>query len=172
LLLWQIRGQHEAMERFRMPEFIAPAPLLAVALLVANDRVFKPRFHNWVTGKLSDVAICFFLPLFTSALLGIFWPKRARARVLIGAGVAGLVFAAQETWPAFERVLLSALRVVGAPLGLRGFVLTSDITDLWALLMVPVAVAYGWHRVRAVSPQGSRTATSASQSRTGEGAKP
>jgi hypothetical protein len=159
------------MERFRMPEFFAPAPLLAVALLVANDRLFKPRFHNWVTGKLSDVAVCFFLPLFISALLGIFWPKRARARVLMGASVAAFVFAAQEIWPAFERVFLAALRVVGGPLGLRNFGLTSDLGDLWTLLMVPVAVAYGWHRVKAVPPHGPQTATSASGSRTEGGAK-
>jgi hypothetical protein len=39
------------------------------------------------------------------------------------------------------------LRVVGAPLGLEHFALTSDPTDLWTLLMVPLAVAYGFHRV-------------------------
>jgi hypothetical protein len=160
------------MERFRMPEFFAPAPLLAVALLVANDRVFKPRFHNWVTGKLSDVAVCFFLPLFISASLGIFWPKRARARVLIGAGVAGLVFAAQETWPAFQRVFLAALRVVGGPLGLRNFVLTSDLGDLWTLLMVPVAAAYGWHRVKAIPPREPQTTTSTSDWCTEKDEKP
>jgi hypothetical protein len=134
------------MERFRMPEFIAPAPLLAVGLMVANDRFLKPRFHNALTGKLSDLAICFFLPLFVSALLGIVWPGRRVTRVLAGAGAAAFVFVAQETWPAFQAPFLGALRVVGAPLGLGHFALTSDMSDLWALLMVPVAVAYGWPR--------------------------
>jgi hypothetical protein len=41
-----------------MTEFFAPLPLAAVALMVVNDRVLKPLFHNGVTGKLSDVAIC------------------------------------------------------------------------------------------------------------------
>ena len=130
-----------------MPEFFAPAPLLAVALMVLNDRVLKPRFHNAVTGKLSDLAICLFLPLFTSALLGLAWRGRPRARMLVGAGLAAFVFVGQEIWPAFQRLFLGALRVVGGPLGLQHFALTSDVTDLWALLMVPVAVAYGWRRL-------------------------
>jgi hypothetical protein len=153
------------MERFRMPEFFAPAPLLAVGLMVVNDRFLKPRYHNAITGKLSDLAICFFLPLFTSALLGIVWPGRGRTRVLVGAGVAALVFVAQETWPAFQAAFLGALRVVGAPLGLGHFALTSDMSDLWALLMLPLAVAYAWHRVEADRPRLARTATSTSESR-------
>jgi len=148
-----------------MPEFFAPAPLLAVGLMVVNDRFLKPRYHNAITGKLSDLAICFFLPLFTSAFLGIFWPRRGRGRLLLGAAVAALVFVAQEIWPAFQMAFLGALRVVGRPLGLGHFVLTRDLTDLWALLMVPVAVAYAWHRVDGARPRLVPTATSTSEPR-------
>ncbi len=149
-----------------MPEFIAPAPLLAVGLMVANDRFLKPRFHNALTGKLSDLAICFFLPLFVSAMLGVVWPSRRVSRILAGAGVAALVFVAQETWPAFQAAFLGALRVVGAPLGLRRFVLTSDLSDLWALLMVPPAAAYALHRTKPARLPLPQTATSTSESRT------
>jgi hypothetical protein len=131
-----------------MTEFFAPLPLLAVALMVVNDRVLKPRLGNELTGKLSDIAICFFLPLFTSALLGLVWQKHPRARVLAGAGIATLVFVSQEIWPGFQEIFLATMRFVGMPLGLHEFVLTSDITDLLALLMVPLAVAYGWRRLR------------------------
>jgi hypothetical protein len=157
------------MERFRMPEFFAPAPLAAVALMVVNDRFLKSRLHDAVTGKLSDLAICFFLPLFTSALLGLLWRRHARARVVVAAGASSFVFVAQESWPGFQEMLLAALRSVGGPLGLRSFVLTSDTSDLWALLMVPVAVFYGWRRLGVAGAQMPSTATSASGSRPGRG---
>ena len=151
-----------------MPEFFAPAPLLAVALMVVNDRMLKPCFHNAVTGKLSDLAICFFLPLFTSALLGLIWRGRDRARVLMGSGLATFVFCGQEIWPGFQRLFLGALHVLGSPFGLRHFVLTSDPSDLWALLMVPVAVSYGWRRLRLSRARVDPTATSASGLRPGK----
>ena len=130
-----------------MPEFFAPLPLLAVGLMVLNDRVLKPRLHNALSGKLSDIAVCFFLPLFVSALLGFVWKRHPRARIVVGAAIAGLFYVAQETWKGFEQAFLAVLRVVGAPLGLEHFALWSDASDLWALLMVPLAVAYGFHRV-------------------------
>ena len=40
--------------------------------LVVNDVWLKPAFHSALTGKLSDVAVCFFMPLLLSELLGIF----------------------------------------------------------------------------------------------------
>ena len=65
-----------------MTEFFAPLPLLAVGLMVVNDRVLKPRLHNALTGKLSDLAVCFFLPLFVSALLGFLLKRHPRARIV------------------------------------------------------------------------------------------
>ena len=47
-----------------MREFFGPLPLAAVALLAVNDHVLKARWPGLVTGKLSDVAGCFLLPLF------------------------------------------------------------------------------------------------------------
>jgi ABC-type multidrug transport system fused ATPase/permease subunit len=60
--------------------------LLGLSLLLANDFLFKPLFHNWLTGKLSDFAGLFVFPLFWTAL----WPKRKRATFLITA--AGFAF--------------------------------------------------------------------------------
>jgi hypothetical protein len=135
-----------------MTEFFAPLPLAAVALMAVNDRFLKGWFGNAVTGKLSDIAICFFLPLFTSALLGLVWRKHPRVRVLVGAGIASFVYIAQEIWPGFRDAFLAALHVVGAPLGMDRFQLTEDLTDLLTLLMVPLAVAYGWKRLRQQRP--------------------
>jgi hypothetical protein len=160
----ELHRQPGGVGRLKMTEFMAPLPVAAVALMALNDRVLKPRFHNGLTGKLSDIAICFFLPLFTSALLGLVWQRHARARVLVGAGIAAFAFTAQELWKSFQDGFIAALGVVGAPLGLRHFVLTSDASDLLALLMVPLAVAYGWKRLAATSaPTGSsRTSVSGS----------
>jgi phosphotransferase system glucose/maltose/N-acetylglucosamine-specific IIC component len=130
-----------------MPEFFAPLPLAAVLLMVINDRVLKARFHNAVTGKLSDVAICFFLPLFCSALLGIVWQGQPRLRLVLGALLAAAVFTAQEIWTGFQATFLALLGRVGDPLGLKHFTLTTDWSDLWALLLVPLAVVYGWRRL-------------------------
>ena len=76
------------------PEFFAPLPLGAVAVMAINDHWLKPLLHDPITGKLSDLAGCFFLPLYASALLGLVvrWP-RAR-RLLVGAIATAVFFAA------------------------------------------------------------------------------
>jgi hypothetical protein len=147
-----------------MREFIAPLPIAAVALMVVNDRLGKPYLHNEVSGKLSDVAVCFFLPLYLSAVLGLLWWRHPRARLLVACTVAGLFYLAQEIWPAFARLFLAALRVVGAPLGLDHFALTSDATDLLTLFMVPLAYAYGSCRLSKTPSQAAPIATQESGS--------
>jgi len=129
-------------------EFFAPLPLAAVGLLVVNDRFLKPAFHSAVTGKLSDVAICFFLPLFVSELAGLVFRWAPRRRLLFGAVVATVVFASLEVVPPVTRLALRVLGTVGPLVGVAGpFRMTSDWTDLLCLLFVPLAVAYGRRRL-------------------------
>ena len=52
-------------------EALHPVALLAVVVLVVNDWVLKPRFHDAVTGKLSDVAGLVFAPVLLSAVIGL-----------------------------------------------------------------------------------------------------
>jgi hypothetical protein len=137
----------------RLAELGGVAPLGAVVLLVANDRVGKPLFHNAVTGKLSDVAICFLLPLLVSAALGLFVRWRGEWRLWVGAVTGAAVFALLEMSDVAGGLFLRALRLVG----IAG-VLTRDPTDLAALACVPLAVAYGRMRLRA-SPRHPRWAT-------------
>ena len=59
------------------PEFVG-----AVALLLVNDFLLKPRFGNALTGKLSDFAGLFAFTVFWAALL-----PRYRKAVCLGAGV-------------------------------------------------------------------------------------
>jgi hypothetical protein len=118
----------------------------AVALLIANDHLFKAAFHNAITGKLSDVAICFLLPLLVSAVLGMATAWRVEARLWIGGAIGGAVFALMEMSDVAGDVFRRFLTVVG----IDGGVLTRDPTDLFALACVPVAVAFGrWHARRA-----------------------
>jgi hypothetical protein len=138
----------------RSGEFFAPLPLAALALMVVNDVWLKPAFHSELTGKLSDLALCFFMPLFVSELLGILVGMPARARLWTGAIITTVIYTAQEISPAFARFALTVLRAVGPRMGIRGvFELTSDWTDLLCLVLVPMAVWYGSRRVR-----GSRSA--------------
>ncbi len=51
-----------------------PVFLLSVLLLLLNDWLLKPLFHNDLTGKLSDLAGLFAFPFFLSA----FFPAHKR----------------------------------------------------------------------------------------------
>src|SRR5213076_453684 len=79
-----------------LAELGAAAPLAVMVLLIANDRLFKRTFHNALTGKLSDVAICFLLPLLVSAVLGLAVSWRADRRLGVGAAVTVAVFSLLE----------------------------------------------------------------------------
>jgi hypothetical protein len=133
----------------RSGEFFAPLPLAALALTVANDLWLKPALHDGLTGKLSDVGVCLFMPLFVSELLGLCFGVRPRARLWAGALVTGILYTLQEVVPPFIRLALAVLRTIGPWLGIhRRFQLTSDWTDLFCLLLIPVAAAYGSRRLR------------------------
>jgi hypothetical protein len=132
----------------RPSEFFAPAPLAAVALLGVNDHLLKPLLHDALTGKLSDVALCFFLPLLISALLRPLW-RADRPRLLVAALIAGAVFTVLELSLMADRWYSAALAAVGRPLGVTGAVFTRDPTDLLCLSLVPLAYWYGLRRVGA-----------------------
>jgi hypothetical protein len=53
----------------------SPLLLLAVGVLLLNDFVLKAAFHDWLTGKLSDVAGLAAFTIFCCAL----WPRHVRA---------------------------------------------------------------------------------------------
>jgi hypothetical protein len=121
----------------RIPELFAPLPLAAVALLALNDHVLKARFPGPVTGKLSDVAGCFVLPLFLSAALSFAVPGRARLRIAVGAIATVVLFASVKLWPAAAAFVAAALS-----LGAGRSRIVCDPTDLAALPLVALAVRY------------------------------
>jgi hypothetical protein len=67
------------MENLKLQPLGSPAFVVALALLVLNDFAFKPLFHSWATGKLSDFSGLFALAFFCATL----WPRHR--------GIAGVV---------------------------------------------------------------------------------
>ncbi len=135
----------------KLRELVAPLPIAAVALLAANDHYLKARFHNAITGKLSDLAICFLLPLFLSASLGAVTSLAARARLVAGALVTAAVFTALKVSPAADHAYCRALDAAWSWAGLR-FTAVADWTDLFCLPMVVVSALYGWRRSAKENP--------------------
>jgi hypothetical protein len=131
-------------------DFVAPMPLLAVALMVCNDRYWKPRFRNALTGKISDLAICFFLPLLVHEVSGWVVRSHFRARLFASAALSAVVFTSLELDADLARWACRWLAHIGAILGLHGtFRMTEDPTDLVALVMIPLASLYALRRERA-----------------------
>lgn len=129
-------------EPLACPEFFGVAPLFAVAVLAVNDAWLKQAFHNALTGKLSDLAGCFALPLFTSALLSLAG-LHLRARVVIGAVATTVLFGAIKVSAAAAALVCEVLGPLARALGIAGPLhIVADPTDLIALALVPLAVLY------------------------------
>lgn len=135
---------------------------VALIVLVVNDHVLKARFGGVVTGKLSDVAGVFVLPLLTLALvevaryaLRLRW-RSDRRDVLIHVAVVGIGFAAVKTIPAVDRAyeyIVGLLRTIvsfsAEPV--TPILVYPDATDL---LVLPVLVGtYAVAISRAASPR-------------------
>jgi hypothetical protein len=127
--------------------------VLAVAVLLLNDHVFKELRPGVLTGKLSDVAGLIFFPILLGAAVeigvrtvtGRTWRSARSASACVLA--TGLVFAAAELIPAVSWWLAVVWgHLQGwAPFGSDGgapVAFTADVTDLVALpaLLVPWVV--------------------------------
>lgn len=135
--------ERSPVTRGRAPEFFSPLPLLAVVLLVLNDHVFKAAFHNTLTGKVSDFAGCFFLPLFVSALLS-YTPlvSRPGVRLIIGCAATLALFVPIKVSHAAGVAVCAVIEHVSIPLGIGALQNVADPTDLLAVPMVALAALY------------------------------
>jgi hypothetical protein len=128
--------------RPRAPEFFSLPPLAAVAVLVLNDHVLKGAFRGTLTGKLSDVAGCFFLPLFVSAVLAEVTSLTLHRRIALGVAATLALFVPIKLFPQAASAVARAVELVSLPLGLGAQHITVDPTDLLALPMVLLAAHY------------------------------
>jgi hypothetical protein len=117
-----------------------PATLAAIAALLLNDHVLKRLTPGILTGKLSDFAGLLFFPMLIAVLLGwlVHWPRR-RAATVGAASFAGsaLLFALLKSVP---QANAAARDLASSMLGLQ-IQLALDPSDLWALLVLPPALA-------------------------------
>lgn len=101
--------------------------LLGVVTLAVNDHYLKLAYPNWFTGKLSDFAGLFILPIFLTAIS----PRLIKLNYIFSA----LVFIIWKS-PLVEP-LIDAGNAIGIPLHR-----TIDPTDLIALTILPLSHAY------------------------------
>lgn len=120
------RRLHSASSRLRLDLLVSPGFLIALGVLVVNDAVLKARYHNAITGKLSD-----FAGLFAFAILGNAFSPRRPLSLYLGTALAfalwkspladGFIAFVSQWWP-IGRVV--------------------DWTDLVALAVLPLAWVY------------------------------
>jgi hypothetical protein len=126
----------------RAPEYFSALPLAAVALFALNNGVLKRAWPGLITGKLSDVLICFFLPLFVSALLERVSRLAVATRMAIGIALTATIFIAVKTSAIASGLLDRDIARLLAPLGIHTAPNRVDVTDLCALPMLAVAWLY------------------------------
>lgn len=135
-------------------EALAPMPVLALVVLVLNDRVLKVHAPSALTGKLSDVAGLAVAPLvltaaidsllYVAARLGapVDWTLR-RWKLLASIALTGGVFVAVKLAPAASRALADLLAGVFGQAAI-----VTDPTDLFTL---PALALAWWHGRRTLA---------------------
>jgi|GEM_PF-1521419 len=125
-------------------------PVLAAILIVFNDFILKPFWPGKLSGKLSDFGLCFLLPIFIVAVgQWVAWLVAMLFRrewTFSGKWLNGV--ACCLTLIYFSGLQLSQdfirfhIWLLGKLIKSHKIVVTPDPTDLWALLMLPLAWMY------------------------------
>jgi hypothetical protein len=129
---------------------LRPAPFAAAALIAFNDFYLKPQHPGVLSGKLSDVGLCFFFPLFVVAVLewaawlALDVPRARPFRVRAGLQHAGLLFGALyfvgiKLFPAGARAHVALLTALVPSWHFRAI---ADPTDLVCVPLVGLAAWY------------------------------
>lgn len=133
-----------------------PITLVAVGLLVVNDWILKPRYHGFVTGKLSDVAGLAFAPVILSSAIGLLLyaaarlgahvdPSLSRRRLLVCIAATAVGFTVVKLSPAASDGLAQLLGHLG-----REASIYLDPSDLFCLPALGVGYAIGRDELRRV----------------------
>lgn len=133
---------------------VAIWPALALAALCFNVFYLRRKHPGIISGKLSDVAINFLLPIFlvAAAEWSLALMRLLGARIEARVGLRGIVlaclssatyFTLLKVVPAFTEVHRGLLSMLDAPFGgSRAFRNIADPTDLVALVCNPLAAIY------------------------------
>ncbi len=119
-----------------------PFPALAAGVMALNLLYLKPNHPGWWSGKLSDFAICFFLPVVILAMLEwgvwLFGRKRPANLAMVAAAciITALYFSALQLVLPVAEMHVAVLSFVVSE---RRFQVTPDPTDLFALPMAVLA---------------------------------
>jgi hypothetical protein len=133
----------------------SPPSLVAIALLLINDHLFKQMWPSLVTGKLSDFAGLYFAPYVLLAAMFVIPFKALQrkpfslARIVYLAIATG--FVALKVSEATAAPLLAAASGLGFPV-----VITADPSDLAALCMLPLSYVAWSARMRQLAGQPRR----------------
>ncbi len=126
---------------------VHPLPLASVGVLALNDHLLKGSglLPSWLTGKLSDFAGLFFFPmlLFVGArgaerLFSRTFPLSPQRLAMSSALLTGAVFCAVKLFPQANALIA---RVWGR--------MWMDPSDLWALSVLPLSLAFMLKRSQA-----------------------
>lgn len=110
-----------------------------LATLALNDHVLKhSAWAGWVTGKLSDVAGLIVAPVLLAAVLNVRSPRG----LWTVAGVIAAVFSVINLSAPAASVFDHAVSI------LVPFHTTTDPTDLWTLLAMPLGLLAMWRRMQ------------------------
>lgn len=155
--VWRTLAGPDGTRRGGLPvhELLAPLPVIAIALLVLNDRVLKgSAAPEWLTGKLSDVTGVFVFPLAATALVdlagyglanvGLRWDFTLRRwKLAVAIAFTALVFGAMKLSPAIGGWVEHAWSWL-----IPSATIYPDPTDAFALV---VLAGTWWHGRRAIA---------------------
>jgi len=140
-------------------------PLLALAVMAANDHYIRIRWPSWLTGKLSDFAVVLVLPFLLTAtydyvlflLRAVIPPVASRrflkpglthARLAVSMGLTALVLSSINLSERCRDLYLAFLHAVD-PFGVLGnYKYVVDPSDCIALVLLPAVWWWGQRTLR------------------------
>lgn len=167
-------NQHTAQDRTPGDLLVHPAVIVALVVVIVNDRVLKVRFPSEITGKLSDFAGLVFFPLFLVSIIeAVRWVVRrdqwelSQPAATMAIVLVGVPFSLIKTWhpagEAYRSIMGAILWMLDAmTAGIRGDLvpdlyrvsLVEDRTDLIAIVALAVPL---WVARRVMRPKASVT---------------
>ena len=118
-------------------EFFNLLVISSVLLFAINNWWLKYQFHNWFTGKLSDLLFCFFFPLYCSAILSLITKWEIHSRTLMGISFTLALFIPMKTSIVFSNEVSNIFSLITQmTIGSS----SNNIVDSTDLIVIPVVI--------------------------------